>query len=44
VLLERTRAAGSDQVIAVELTHATLGVPVAKVIVPGRAGDVEALG
>jgi ribosomal protein S12 methylthiotransferase accessory factor len=32
------------QVIAVELTHAKLRVPVAKVIVPGRATDLEALG
>ena len=32
------------QVIAVELTHRTLGVPVVKVIVPGRATDLEALG
>jgi ribosomal protein S12 methylthiotransferase accessory factor len=33
-----------DQVIAVDLTHPELGVPVVKVIVPGRATDVEALG
>jgi ribosomal protein S12 methylthiotransferase accessory factor len=32
------------QVIAVDLTHPKLGVPVVKVIVPGRATDVEALG
>jgi YcaO-like protein with predicted kinase domain len=33
-----------EQVIAVDLTHPALGVPVVKVIVPGRATDVEALG
>jgi ribosomal protein S12 methylthiotransferase accessory factor len=32
------------QVIAVDLTHPALGVPVAKVIVPGLATDVEAMG
>ena len=32
------------QVVAVDLTHAKLGVPVAKVLVPGRATDVEAMG
>jgi len=32
------------QVIAVDLTHPDLGVPVVKVIVPGRATDVEAMG
>jgi ribosomal protein S12 methylthiotransferase accessory factor len=35
---------GRRQVIAVDLTHPTLGVPVAKVIVPGLATDVEAMG
>ncbi len=33
-----------EQVIAVDLTHPALGVPVVKMIVPGRATDVEALG
>lgn len=33
-----------ESVIAVELTLPGLGVPVARVIVPGRATDVEALG
>jgi YcaO-like protein with predicted kinase domain len=32
------------QVIAVDLTHPQLRVPVVKVIVPGRAVDVEAMG
>jgi ribosomal protein S12 methylthiotransferase accessory factor len=32
------------QVIVVDLTHPDLGVPVVKVIVPGRATDVEAMG
>jgi YcaO-like protein with predicted kinase domain len=36
--------ARTGQVIAVDLTHPALGVPVAKVIVPGRATDVEAMG
>ncbi|NVB80990.1 MAG: YcaO-like family protein [Kofleriaceae bacterium] len=33
-----------DQVIVVDLTHPTIKVPTVKVIVPGRATDVEALG
>ncbi len=37
-------AAGLDQVIVVDITHPVLRVPVVKVIVPGRAVDVEALG
>ena len=32
------------QVIVVDLTHPALGVPVVKVIVPGLATDVEAMG
>jgi ribosomal protein S12 methylthiotransferase accessory factor len=32
------------QVVAVDLTHPALGVPVVKVIVPGLATDVEAMG
>jgi ribosomal protein S12 methylthiotransferase accessory factor len=36
--------AGQRQVIAVELTHPALGVPVAKVLVPGLATDIEAMG
>ena len=32
------------QVVAVDLTHRALGVPVVKVIVPGLATDVEAMG
>jgi len=32
------------QVVAVDLTHPALGVPVVKVIVPGRATDLEAMG
>jgi len=35
---------GARQVIAVDLTHPALGVPVVKVIVPGFATDVEAMG
>jgi ribosomal protein S12 methylthiotransferase accessory factor len=44
LLVELVRAAGLDQVIAVELTHPRLRVPVAKLIVPGLATDIEALG
>jgi YcaO-like protein with predicted kinase domain len=44
LLVELVRAAGFAQVIAVELTHDKLRVPVAKVIVPGLALDVEVLG
>jgi YcaO-like protein with predicted kinase domain len=36
--------ASQRQVIAIDLTHPALGVPVVKVIVPGRATDVEAMG
>jgi YcaO-like protein with predicted kinase domain len=36
--------AAQRQVIAVDLTHPALGVPVVKVIVPGVATDVEAMG
>lgn len=39
-----TLAEMCPQVIAVDLTHPALRVPVVKVLVPGRATDVEALG
>ena len=42
--VELAVAAGCEQIIVIELTHPELGVPVVKVIVPGRATDVEALG
>ncbi len=44
VMIEAVTADGSRQVIAVDLTHPRLKVPVAKVIVPGRATDIEAMG
>ena len=44
VLLARLAEAGYAQVIAVDLTHPDLGVPVVKVLVPGLATDVEAMG
>jgi ribosomal protein S12 methylthiotransferase accessory factor len=44
ILLDRLAAAGSPQVIAVDLTHPALGVPVVKVLIPGRATDVAHLG
>jgi ribosomal protein S12 methylthiotransferase accessory factor len=37
-MLARLRAAGIDQVIAVDLTREAIGVPVARVIVPGLEG------
>jgi YcaO-like protein with predicted kinase domain len=37
-------AAACEQVIVVDITHPKLRVPTVKVIVPGRATDVEALG
>ncbi|MDQ3370894.1 MAG: YcaO-like family protein [Myxococcota bacterium] len=40
VLVERVRG----PVIAVDLTHPELGVPVVKMLAPGRATDVEAMG
>lgn len=42
--VELACVAGAEQIIAVDLTHPVLKVPVAKVIVPGRATDVESLG
>jgi YcaO-like protein with predicted kinase domain len=44
MLLERLAAAGSDQVIVVDLSRPELGIPVVKVLVPGRATAVEAMG
>lgn len=43
-LVERVVAAGARQVIVVDLTHPQLRVPVVKVLVPGFATDVEAMG
>ena len=40
ILLDRV----AGQVVCVDLTHPALGVPVVKVIVPGRAVDLEAMG
>ncbi len=44
VMLEAVTADGSTQVIVVDITHPELQVPVVKVIVPGRATDIEAMG
>ncbi|HEY0253904.1 MAG TPA: YcaO-like family protein, partial [Kofleriaceae bacterium] len=44
MVTELAVTAGCEQIIAVDLTHEKLGVPVAKVIVPGRAIDLEQLG
>lgn len=44
LLVERVTAQGRTQIVVVDLTHAQLAVPVVKVLVPGRATDVEAMG
>ena len=44
VLVECVARAGARQVIVVELTHPELRVPVVKVLVPGFATDIEAMG
>lgn len=44
LLVGRLVEAGHASVVAVELTHPELGVPVVKVLVPGLATDVEAMG
>jgi ribosomal protein S12 methylthiotransferase accessory factor len=44
IVVELACVAGCEQIIAVDLTHPALRVPVAKVLVPGRARDVEAMG
>ncbi|MFN0248036.1 MAG: YcaO-like family protein [Kofleriaceae bacterium] len=44
VMLEAVTRDGSSQVIVVDLTHPDLDVPVVKVLVPGRATDIEAMG
>jgi ribosomal protein S12 methylthiotransferase accessory factor YcaO len=43
-VVARLGAAGSPQVLVVDLSRPALGVPVVKVLVPGRACDVEAMG
>ena len=43
-LVELVSSRAAAQVIVVDLTHEALGVPVVKVIVPGLATDVEAMG
>jgi ribosomal protein S12 methylthiotransferase accessory factor len=40
-MLARLRASGVDQVIAVDLTRASIGMPVARVIVPGLEGVMD---
>jgi len=44
MVVERLREVGIEQVIAVDLTHPRLKVPVVKMVVPGLATDVELLG
>ncbi len=43
-VLAEVKAAGATQVIAVDLRQPRMGVPVVKIVVPGRATDVEAMG
>jgi ribosomal protein S12 methylthiotransferase accessory factor len=43
-MLARLRGAGIDQVVAVDLTRAAIGVPVARVIVPGLEGVMTEAG
>jgi ribosomal protein S12 methylthiotransferase accessory factor len=40
-MLARLRAAGIDQVVVVDLTREAIGIPVARVIVPGLEGMME---
>jgi ribosomal protein S12 methylthiotransferase accessory factor len=40
VVIEKLRRVGLDQVIVVDLTHEEVGIPVARVIVPGLEGCV----
>ncbi|MEZ4359679.1 MAG: YcaO-like family protein [Kofleriaceae bacterium] len=44
LLVARLGACGQRQVIVVDLSRAELGVPVVKVLVPGRACDVSRMG
>jgi len=44
VLLERLVRAGAGQVVVVDLERPELRVPVVKVLVPGRATDIERMG
>ncbi len=43
-IVDRLRAGGITSVVAVDLTHPALRVPVVKVLVPGLATDLEAMG
>ena len=40
-LLERLRAVGIEQVVAVDLTRPELAIPVVRVVVPGLEGAFE---
>lgn len=44
MLLDHLAAAGSAQVVVVDLSRPELGIPVVKVLVPGRATRVELMG
>ena len=44
MLIAKLGAAGARQVIAVDLSRAEHGIPVVKVLVPGRACDVDRMG
>jgi len=40
-ILARLRAAGIDQVVAVDLSRPAIGVPVVRIIVPGLEGVMD---
>lgn len=44
VVLDRLAAVGARRVIAVDLSHPDVGIPVVKCLVPGRAKDVGHMG
>jgi ribosomal protein S12 methylthiotransferase accessory factor YcaO len=44
VLLARLAATGSRQALVVDLSRRALGVPVVKVLVPGRATRLDLMG
>lgn len=44
MLIDRLANAGSDEVVVVDLTRPEIGIPVVKVLVPGRATRVEVMG
>lgn len=43
-LLERLQTAGVESVVAVDLTHPALGLPVVRVVIPGLEGSIQDVG